>query len=31
MYGLLQNLSDEDLDALSKEISEFADRAKALN
>ena len=31
MYGLLQNLSDEDLDALAKEISEFADRAKALN
>ena len=31
MYGLLQNLNDEDLDTLSKEISEFADRAKALN
>ena len=31
MYGLLQNLSDEDLDALAKEISEFSDRAKALN
>lgn len=31
MYGLLQNLSDEDMDALAKEISEFADRAKALN
>ena len=31
MYGLLQNMSDEDLDTLSREISEFADRAKALN
>ena len=31
MYGLLQNLSDEDMGALAKEISEFADRAKALN
>ena len=31
MYGLLQDLSDEDLDALAKEIAEFADRAKALN
>ena len=30
MYGLLQNLSDEDLDILAKEIAEFADRAKAL-
>ncbi|MEA3418906.1 MAG: c-type cytochrome [Campylobacterota bacterium] len=31
MYGLLQNMSDEDLDSLAKEIAEFADRAKALN
>jgi len=31
MYGLLQNLSDEDMDALAKEIADFADRAKALN
>ncbi len=31
MYGLLQNLNDEDLDTLAKEISEFAERAKALN
>ncbi len=31
MYGLLQNMNDEDLNALSKEISEFADRAKAAN
>ncbi len=31
MYGLLQNLSDEDLDLLAKEIADFADRAKALN
>lgn len=30
MYGLLQNLSDEDLDILAKEISEFAARAEAL-
>jgi len=30
MYGLLQNLSDEELDTLAKEIAEFADRAKAL-
>lgn len=30
MYGLLQNLSDEELDSLSKEISEFTDRAKAM-
>ncbi|RLA74624.1 MAG: hypothetical protein DRG30_05190 [Epsilonproteobacteria bacterium] len=30
MYGLLQNLSNEDLDTLAKEIAEFADRAKVL-
>jgi cytochrome c553 len=30
MYGLLQNLSDEDLDTLAKEIAEFEERAKAL-
>ncbi len=30
MYGLLQNLSDEDLDILAKEIAEFEQRAKAL-
>lgn len=30
MYGLLQNLSDEDLNILAEEIAEFADRAKAL-
>jgi len=29
MYGLLQNLSDEQLDTLAKEIAEFADKAKA--
>ena len=30
MYGLLQNLSDEELDTLAKEIAEFADKAEAL-
>ncbi len=30
MYGLLQNLSDEELDTLAKEISEFATRAEEL-
>ncbi|MCH9813086.1 MAG: c-type cytochrome [Epsilonproteobacteria bacterium] len=30
MYGLLQNLDDEALDALSKEIAAFAQKAKAL-
>ncbi len=30
MYGLLQNLKDEELNSLAKEISEFSDRAKAL-
>ena len=30
MYGLLQNLSNEELDTLAKEIAEFEDRAKAL-
>lgn len=30
MYGLLQNLSDEDLDTLAKEVAEFAKRAEAL-
>ncbi len=29
MYGLLQNLNDEELDSLAKEISEFANLAKA--
>ncbi len=29
MYGLLQNLNDEELDALAKEIAEFAEKAKA--
>ena len=28
MYGLLQNLSDQELDSLAKEISEFASKAK---
>jgi mono/diheme cytochrome c family protein len=31
MYGLLQNLSDEDLKTLAKEIGEFAQKAEALN
>ena len=30
MYGLLQNLSDEELDTLAKEIAEFAGKADAL-
>jgi len=30
MYGLLQNLKDEELETLSKEISEFATKAEAL-
>ena len=30
MYGLLQNLSDEDIKILSDEIGEFAQKAKAL-
>jgi cytochrome c553 len=30
MYGLLQNLKDEELDSLAKEISEFASKAEAL-
>jgi cytochrome c553 len=30
MYGLLQNLSDEDLDILAKEIAEFEAKAAAL-
>jgi cytochrome c553 len=30
MYGLLQNLSDENLDTLAKEISEFEAKAAAL-
>lgn len=29
MYGLLQNLNDEELDVLAKEIAEFAEKAKA--
>ncbi|HIP60793.1 MAG TPA: hypothetical protein EYH01_10245 [Campylobacterales bacterium] len=29
MYGLLQNLNDEELETLSKEIAEFAQKAKA--
>ena len=30
MYGLLQNLKDEELETLAKEISEFASKAEAL-
>ncbi len=31
MYGLLQNITDEDLDKLAKEIAEFEKRAKELS